>query len=33
VVLTTPTELGSGPIQQVADVIRETVPAAPVTVR
>jgi hypothetical protein len=33
VVLTTPTELGSGPIQQVADVIRETVPAAPVAVR
>ena len=33
VVFTTPGELGSGPIQQVADVIRETLPAAPVAVR
>ena len=33
VVFTTPAELGSGPIQQVADAIRETLPAAPVAVR
>ena len=33
VVLTTPAELGSGPIQQVADAIREVLPATPVAVR
>lgn len=33
VVLTTPADLGSGPIQQVADVIRAHLPAVPVAVR
>ena len=33
VVLTTPTALGSGPIQQVADAVRTALPAVPVAVR
>ena len=33
VVLTTPTAAGSGPLQQVSDVIRTTLPATPVAVR
>ena len=33
VVFTTPAELGSGPIQQVADAIRGSLPAVPVAVR
>jgi hypothetical protein len=33
VVFTTPAELGSGPIQQVADAIRNVLPAVPVAVR
>lgn len=33
VVLTAPTGVGSGPLQQVSDVVRRTLPAAPVAVR
>lgn len=33
VVLTTPTDVGSGPLQVVSDVVRDTLPAAPVAVR
>lgn len=33
VVLTTPTTAGSGPLQQVSDVVRTTLPATPVAVR
>lgn len=33
VVLTTPTSAGSGPLQQVSDVVRSTLPATPVAVR
>ncbi len=33
VVLTTPTDAGSGPLQAVADAVRTTLPAAPVAVR
>lgn len=33
VVLTTPTAAGSGPLQQVSDVVRATLPSTPVAVR
>ena len=33
VVLTTPPSAGSGPLQQVSDVVRTTLPATPVAVR
>ena len=33
VVLTTPTDVGSGPLQVVSDVVRDTLPATPVAVR
>ncbi|MCY7340448.1 MAG: DUF3515 domain-containing protein [Pseudonocardia sp.] len=33
VVLTTPTDAGSGPLQQVSDAVRTLLPAAPVAVR
>ncbi len=33
VVLTAPVRAGSGPLQQVADVVREALPAVPVAVR
>jgi hypothetical protein len=31
--LTIPTSVGTGPLQQVSDVVRTTVPATPVAVR
>lgn len=33
VALTTPTSAGSGPVQQVSDVVRQALPATPVAVR
>jgi hypothetical protein len=33
VALTTPVDIGSGPLQQVSDVVRETLPATAVAVR
>jgi Protein of unknown function (DUF3515) len=33
VVLTTPADLGSGPVQQIADAVRDTLPSVPVAVR
>ena len=33
VVLTTPVDAGSGPLQAVSDVVRDTLPATPVAVR
>ena len=33
VVLTEPTDVGSGPLQAVADVVRQTLPATEVAVR